>query len=141
MQSMITASSSFMILFCNRLNSKIFDRGAISGFEEALYKHISSLLHLQLKSHVYQQCIRLCSAYKIFAIPPWAPKVAVPSAQWKGEFSLPTLPVLLQDRPVHSRWLDLPCGMDFCWNSDCSPGFTLTHSALTSKLYSLAMLG
>ena len=44
--------------------------------------------------------------------------------------SLSLLPILPQGRPVHSRWLALPCGMDFHWHCDCSPRFTLMHSTL-----------
>ena len=43
---------------------------------------------------------------------------------------LSLLPVLPLSRSVHSWWLALPCGMDFHWHSDCSPGFFLTHSTL-----------
>jgi len=42
---------------------------------------------------------------------------------------------------THSRWLALSCGMDFCWHSDCSPGFILTRSTLAWKLFFLAVHG
>ena len=41
----------------------------------------------------------------------------------------------------HTRWLALPRGIDLRWHSDCSPWFTLTHSTLASKLFSLAIQG
>src|SRR6218665_1224960 len=65
---------------------------------------------------------------EIFAIPPWAPEVAVPSDQWNGKFSLSHLPVLQLARLTHSRWLAPPFGMGFHWHCDGSLGFTLTHS-------------
>src|SRR6218665_960008 len=77
----------------------------------------------------------------IFAVPPWAPEVAVPSAQSNRGFSLSLLPVLPQGRPVHSWWLTLLCGIDFRWHSDCCLGFTLTRSTLVSKLFYFAMQG
>jgi len=49
------------------------------------------------------------------------------SMEWGS--SLAISPVHPQGRLVHSRWLALPCGMDFRWRSDCSPGFIRTHSA------------
>src|SRR6218665_466643 len=35
----------------------------------------------------------------------------------------------------------VPCGMDFRWRSDCSPGFTLMHSTIASKLFFIAVQG
>ena len=75
------------------------------------------------------------------AAPPWAPEVAVPSAQCNRGFSLSLLPILPQGRPVNSRWLALLCRMDFPWRSDCSPGFTQTHYILASKPFSVAVQG
>jgi len=69
---------------------------------------------------------------EIFAIPPWAPEVAVPSDQWNGGYSL--------SRLVHSRWLAPPFGMGYHWHCDCFPGFTLMHSTLALKQLFLAVL-
>src|SRR6218665_1639184 len=76
---------------------------------------------------------------KIFAVPPQAPEVAVHSAHRIRGYSLFLL--LVQPRPVHSRWLDPLCGMGFLCRKDCSPGFFLTHFTLASKLFSLAVQG
>src|SRR6218665_4170476 len=35
-------------------------------------------------------------------------------------------------QPVDSQWSALPCGMDFRWHSDCSPGFILALKLLFS---------
>src|SRR6218665_34912 len=78
---------------------------------------------------------------KIFAVPPWAPEVAVHSAHWNRGCSLFLLLAPPQPRPVHSRWLAPLCGMTFLWRNDCSPGFFLTHFTLASKLFFLAVQG
>jgi len=65
----------------------------------------------------------------IYTVPPMPPEVAVPSAQWKGGYTLFVLLVFPQTRPVHSPWLALLCGIGFHRRSDCSP----THSTLVWK--------
>jgi len=44
---------------------------------------------------VWRCLLGLALAYLlVFAIPPWAPEVAVPSDQWNGGYSLSLLPIL-----------------------------------------------
>src|SRR6218665_4026635 len=78
---------------------------------------------------------------EIFAIPPRAPEDAVHSDHPNRGYYLFLLLVHPQPRPVHSRWLVPLCGMGFRCRKDCSPGFFLTHSALVSKLFFLAVQG
>src|SRR6218665_1359015 len=78
---------------------------------------------------------------EIFAVPPWTPEVAVHSDHRNRGYSLFLLLVPPQPIPVHSRWLASLCGMGFLCRNDCSPGFFLTHSALASKLFFLAVQG
>src|SRR6218665_230053 len=78
---------------------------------------------------------------EIFAVLPRTPEVAVHSAHWNRGYSLFLWLVPPQLRPVHSRWLAPLCGMAFLWRNNCSPGFFLTHFALASKLFFLAVQG
>ena len=43
-----------------------------------------------------------------------------------------TMTMMMMMTIVRPRWIrgGCPCGMDFRWRSDCSPGFILTHSTL-----------
>jgi len=81
----------------------------------------------------YQEMVWRC----LLCVPPRAPEVEAPSAQWN--FSLSLLPVLSQGRPVHSRWLTSRSGIGFHWLFNCSTWFILTHSTVAWKQFFLAV--
>src|SRR6218665_3481241 len=80
-----------------------------------------------------------CSDLPSRSVPPWAPEVVAPSAQWNAGSSISLLPGLpqLQSRELSvvapSVWNGLPLAQRFL------PGFILTHSTLASKLLVLAV--
>src|SRR6218665_2350403 len=71
---------------------------------------------------------------------PGLQRLQFPSIYGMGGYSLSLFPALQLARLVHSRWLAPLFLMGFHWHCDCSPGFTLTHSALALKLLFLAVL-
>src|SRR6218665_1810864 len=109
----------------------------------------SAMYHIRAHDHIPFWCPGLevypgsCSVptSEIFAVPPWAPEVAVHSAHWNRGYSLFLLLLPPQPRLMHSLWLAPLCGMGILWHKNCSPGFFLTHFNLASKLLFLAVQG